>query len=91
MKQWVSLGLDPDDFWTKTPRYIGLIFEGKAAQLRREHNERAWLAWHTAGLPRVKKFPALKKLTVRESHAPQSVDQQWAILSAMAKASKVLN
>jgi hypothetical protein len=28
----------------------------------RLHNERAWLAWHTAALPMTKKFPALKKL-----------------------------
>lgn len=84
------MGLDPDAFWTKTPRYVSLIFEGKAAQFRREHNERAWLAWHTAGLPRMKKFPDLKKMLAREVRKPQTSEQQWAIFGAMAEASKVL-
>jgi hypothetical protein len=88
------MGLDPDAFWTKTPRYIALVFEGKAAQFRREHNERMSLAWHAAGLPRMKKFPDLKKLLARETFAarkrPQTSDEQWAIFGAMAEASKVL-
>lgn len=28
----------------------------------REQRHRAWLAWHTAALPRMKTFPTLEKL-----------------------------
>lgn len=42
-------------------------------------------------MPRMKKFPKIEKLMARDARRkPQSVDQQWAILSAMAEASKVL-
>lgn len=88
----MALGLDPDDFWTKTPRYLSMIFEGKSRQLRREHNERAWLAHTIASLPRYKKLPDLKTLLARDTPArkAQSPDQQWAIFAAMAEASKVV-
>lgn len=58
---------------------------------RREHNERMTLAWWTSAMPRMKKYPRIERLLAREaSRKPQSVDQQWAILSGMAEASKVL-
>lgn len=28
--------------------------------IEREHHARAWLAWHIAALPRLKKFPTLE-------------------------------
>ncbi|WP_441280504.1 hypothetical protein [Tardiphaga sp. 862_B3_N1_1] len=88
----MSLGLSEDEFWRKTPRQTARIFKGKAAQLRREHNERAWLAWHTAVIPRQKKIPELKKLLAPDPKArrQQTPDQQWAVFQAMAEASKVL-
>jgi len=50
------------------------------------------VVYYTAALPRYKKFPELKKLLAGDpaSRKPQSPDQQWAIFSAMAEASKVL-
>lgn len=74
----MSLGFDLDAIWSKTPAQVALIFSGKSAQLTREHNERAWLAWHTAGLPRYKTFPALRKLLIRD-RTPQSADKMQAI------------
>lgn len=49
-------------------------------------------AWQTARLVRAKKFPDIKKVLAREPSArrPQSVDQQWAILMAMVRASEEL-
>lgn len=35
---------------------------GARARLEREHEERAWLAWHAAYLPRVKKPVRLEEL-----------------------------
>ncbi|WP_051057052.1 hypothetical protein [Bradyrhizobium yuanmingense] len=74
----MACGLDPDAFWSKTPRQVSLIFAGKQAQFTREHNERAWLAYHTAALPRMKKFPKLRTLLARD-RKPQSPDQMLAI------------
>ena len=50
------------------------------------------LAWWTAAMPHMRKFPKIEKLMVRDMAArkPQSADQQWAIFSAMAEGSKVL-
>jgi len=55
-----------------------VIFSGKQAQFTREHNERAWLAWYTAAMPRFKKFPKLRALQVRERRT-QSPEQMLAI------------
>ena len=55
-----------------------MIFEGKHAQFVREHNDRAWLAWYTAALPRFKKFPKLRSMLSRERRA-QSPDEMMAI------------
>jgi hypothetical protein len=56
-----------------------VIFAGKQAQLNREHNERAWLAWYTAAMPRFKTFPKLRALQVRSRKAAQSPDEMLAI------------
>lgn len=71
----------------KTPREVSLIFEGKAEQFVREHDERAWLAWHISALPRSKRLPPLKKLlSKRRSKKPQSAEhmlliaKQWTLL-----------
>lgn len=48
----------------------------------REHNERMSLAWHTAALPMVKKFPKLETMLMRDGPKQarrQSVDEQIAI------------
>ena len=37
----------------------------RAKALEREHNERAWLAWHIAALTRAKKLPKLETLMHR--------------------------
>lgn len=54
--------------------------KGRAAQFRREHNDRAWGAWHIAGLQRSKRMPALRKLQIRD-RKPQS----WQQMKATAK------
>lgn len=54
--------------------------KGRAAQFRREHNDRAWSAWHMAALHRTKRMPTLRKLQVRDRR-PQS----WQHMKSMAK------
>lgn len=83
----MSLGFDEDDFWRKTPRQIATAFKGKAAQFRREHNERAWMVWHIVAMPRSKRLPPIRKLMVKDrDRRPQSSEQmlsiakQWTLL-----------
>lgn len=69
-----------------------MVIEGKAVQLRREHNGRAWLAYFTAALPRARQPISLRRLQVPEDLTPrqQTPDHQFAIFKALAEASKVL-
>lgn len=50
----------------------------------REHNARAWLAYHVAGLSRVQKMPKLEKLQMAapsNRRRRQSWQEQMAIMS----------
>jgi len=84
--QWIGLGLDPDQFWRKTGREILAICEGKQIQIRREHNESAWAAWHMAALGRAKKFPTLDSMMIRERRR-QSWQEQKELATAWVLAS----
>jgi hypothetical protein len=78
----VEAGQDPSHFWRLTLREIGVILDGAAGRLRREHNDRAWLAWHVEALSRQKKLPKLKDLTFDAPRKPkrrQTVEEQIAI------------
>lgn len=49
--------------------------------LDRAHDERAWLAWHTAMLGRVKEFPKLEKLLHRQKPKREMTpDEMWALM-----------
>ena len=48
-------------------REISVILKGAGARLSREHDAKAWLAWHIEALARVKKLP---KLTDMQSGKP---------------------
>ena len=59
-----------------------LILKARTRALEREHNGRAWAAWHTAALGRVDRLPRLESLlkTRTPTRAPQqSWQQQLAI------------
>lgn len=66
-----------------TFRQMLAVIEGVAARLAREHDERAWAAWHIAALTRTKKFPELKKMISGSAGAKPRQDwkSQEAILS----------
>lgn len=77
----MGLGLDPDVFWRKTPREVSLIVEGRSRFLEREHNDRAWLAWHIAALSRIKRMPKLDRMMLRPTkEKPQTWEQQLQIV-----------
>jgi Uri superfamily endonuclease len=47
-----------------------LQFRGASERLKREQNERAWLAWHIAYLPRSKKPVKLKDMMSAAERRP---------------------
>lgn len=81
----MSLGFDPDAFWNQTFETLEICFNGKEEAREREHNDRAWLAWHTAGLSRIKDFPELKSLLYRPKQSKRELtpDEQWALMVPM--------
>lgn len=58
----MEAGQPYDLFWQLTMREIALVFDGTSRRLTREFNDRAWLAYHTAVLGRIKKMPKLSAL-----------------------------
>jgi len=64
---------------------MALVFAGAAERLKQEQQGRAWLAWHTAALPRLKKFPTLESLTGSKRQARrQTASEMDAIFKAWA-------
>ena len=64
------------------------MLEGNAARLRHEHNQRAWLAWHSGMLSQVKKMPRLKTLQILDAPKPQSIQNMIATAKAWVAAFK---
>ena len=58
----LKVGLSVDEFWGMTPRETVLVVEAAIWRYDREHQQRAWLAWHIAALGRAKRLPSLRKL-----------------------------
>jgi hypothetical protein len=51
--------------------------------IEREHNDRAWLAWHIAALQRTRRMPKLDELTHRRRmKRRQSSAEFWDIMRA---------
>ncbi|MGH6862594.1 MAG: hypothetical protein ACRECY_20310 [Phyllobacterium sp.] len=84
-------------FWRLTLREITAVFDGTADRLRRKHNERAWLVWHTAYLTayapeKPGKFWKLKTLLLPDRPAAEVKKSDWrrdfAAFSAWAESFK---
>jgi len=62
----------------------GVILDGRLRYLEREHNGRAWLAYHVAALQRAQKLPRLESLLYRkrEPRRQQSSADFWDIMRA---------
>ena len=73
------------DFWVSTPRVISVVLSGVAERLARQQHGRAWLAWHTAALPRLKQFPTLESLMgIKRKAQRQTASEMEAIFKAWA-------
>jgi hypothetical protein len=82
LRHYVGLGLDPGAFWHLSPREISVRIQGAGDRLQREHDQRAWLAWHTAGMPLMKKFPDLKDLQTPKPKKRQTPEEMMAVMRA---------
>ncbi len=68
-----------------TPRVMALVFAGASDRFALDQKNRAWLAWHTAALPRMEKFPALESLMgTKRTARRQTVSEMEAIFAAWA-------
>jgi hypothetical protein len=76
------LGYDHDTFWDQTPRTLSLTWQAVNELQIQQHNERAWQAWHTAGLTRARKFPQLQSLLAKSQTRQQSMEDQIEGLKA---------
>jgi len=65
-------------------------FEGATQRFEREHDARAWLAWHVAALYRMppRKFPKLKTLLAPKRRRTQSWQEQCAVMDAWVMVTK---
>lgn len=64
------------------------MLDGVGDRLRREHNERAWLAWTTVMLPGSKEIRKFSDLTIRDgAKKPQAAnpDAEFAAFAAWAE------
>lgn len=78
-------GQDAEQFWRFTPRLFRLWMEARLKARKYDHQANAWLAWHTAALPLMKKFPALEDLMgVKRKARQQTASEMEAILKAWA-------
>jgi hypothetical protein len=65
LAKWQAAGLDDRDFWRRTPKELSWKIEAQQDIFARQHNERAWLAWHIGALVRAqKKYPRLDSMLV---------------------------
>lgn len=65
-----------------TFRETQAVIDGSVKRFEREHDDRAWLAWHIEGLRRTKRLPKLKTLlhnSKPEKKRRQTVEEQIAI------------
>lgn len=81
----MTVGCDAASFWHQTPRTLRIVFKAKARLAEVEHNQRAWLAWHTAALQRAKKLPRLETMLAKSTTRPrQSWQEQWQVMKLFA-------
>lgn len=83
MTEFLAAGLDEALFWRCTPKQIAVHFEAAGMRNRRDHDGRAWLAWHVAALSRARKLPRLDALLARTgARRRQTWEEQLAMMQA---------
>lgn len=65
-----------ETFWSLTPRETWMMMEAQAWRAEQEQRGRAWLAWHTAALARMKRLPPLARLLGQPEARALSEDER---------------
>lgn len=78
------MGLDPDAFWSKTPREVSIIVTARVSRETRRFNDLMWQAWHIAAFGRMKKMPSLKSVMLKKPSKRQGWQEQMAAMDAYA-------
>jgi len=60
--QALRAGIGALDYWDMTPREVYATIDAVNWQNENRREARAWLAWWTAAMPRMKHMPTLKEL-----------------------------
>ena len=83
----METGLDPDRFWTLTPRQVQAELSAAVVRRRDHQNELLWAAWHMAAFYRMEKLPDLKKLMGEQAQAPAKRRKRpWQEIAAEGQA-----
>jgi hypothetical protein len=88
LASWEEAGFSRDEFWRSTPRQIFATLRARSLVLIREHNERAWLAWHIVKLGRAKNVPGLKTLQAKRPGRVQPWQEQMRIMDQWVRATR---
>jgi len=66
--------------------------DAAARRLEREHNDRAWLAWHIVAMDRAKRLPKLKTLLAKSTtRSRQSWQEQLRIMDMWVAVTQRMN
>lgn len=85
----MEAGFDPDAYWRQTPRLFDIAIRARIRVKEQDQQGRAWLAWHIAALPKMKRFPSFKDLLgIKRVVRKQTPDQIEAGLRRLFKMSK---
>lgn len=80
----MEAGFDPDAFWRQTPRLFDIAIRARIRVKEQDQQARAWLAWHVAALPKMKRFPGLSDLLgIKRKAKLQTPDEIEAGLKRM--------
>lgn len=80
----MEAGFDPDAYWRQTPRLFDIAIRARIRVKEQDQQGRAWLAWHIAALPKMKRFPSLKDLLgIKRKAKLQTPDEIEAGLKRM--------
>lgn len=88
LRSYVAAGFDPAAFWELTPRLYLIHMMGSRDRMENEQSKLAWLAWHIAGLQRMKDLPDPQRFIsgTLASTQRQSPEQLQAMCNALAAA-----
>jgi hypothetical protein len=84
LQSYIEAGFSPTEFWTLSPRLYLIHMLGARSRMQREHSDRAWLAWHAAYLPNLKKPIGLRELISGEKQTKRDWQDQLAAWQAFA-------